>query len=236
MLVSEVQSLFRQYIDEPDQSFVTDAMVATMLQAAYQEFQWAVMQVDDGIYTTLVEITFTTQSAYDLADPANAVRVFGADANLTHPRLMKLDALYRTSDSVVLTPLEPVATPQALSQMTGAYMLDGTILRFSERRSGTLTMRYFPQYVQAGAAAATSGYIDWSVGGAGTFIDNLSMFHDVIALLAAKQYFILDNAVNDMLMAQLSMRMDALNAYLTSRAYDGSQYVSQVHTGYEFGA
>ena len=234
MQVAEVQSLFRQYIDEPDQSFVTDAMIATMLTQAYEEFRWTVMQVDDSIYTALVDITLASQTTYDLADPANTVTVLGADANLTNPRLMKLDALYRTSDTVVLTPLEPVATPQSLSQMTGAFMLDGTLLRFSERRTGTLTMRYFPQYVAAGAAAAaSSGYIDWSVGGGGSFIDNLSMFHDVIALLAAKQYFILDNAVNDMLMAQLNLRTGDLNKYLTARAYDGSQYVSQVYTGYE---
>ena len=231
MLVSEVQSLFRQYIDEPDQSFVTDAMVATMLAQAYEEFRWTVMQVDDSVYSTLVELTFASQSTYDLSLPANAVRVFGADANLTHPRLMKLDALYRTSNTVVLTPLEPVATPQSLSQMSGAFMLDGTLLRFSELRSGTLTMKYFPQYVAAGAAAATSGYVNWTVGGAGSFIDNLSMFHDVIALLASKQYFILDNAVNEMLLNQLKVRLLDLNKYLTARAYDGSQYVSQVYTG-----
>ena len=231
MLVSEVQSLFRQYIDEPDQSFVTDAMVATMLAQAYEEFRWTVMQVDDSVYSTLVELTFASQSTYDLSLPANAVRVFGADANLTHPRLMKLDALYRTSNTVVLTPLEPVATPQSLSQMSGAFMLDGTLLRFSELRSGTLTMKYFPQYVAAGAAAATSGYVNWTVGGAGAFIDNLSMFHDVIALLASKQYFILDNAVNEMLLNQLKVRLLDLNKYLTARAYDGSQYVSQVYTG-----
>jgi len=235
MLVAEVQTLFRQYIDEPDQSFVTDAMVATMLTAAYQEFQWTVMQTDDSVYTTIVDLTLSSQATYDLAAPASAVRVFGLDANLTNPRLMKLDALYRTSDTVVLTPLEPVATPQSLSQMSGAYMLDGTNLRFSERRSGTLTMKYFPQYVATGAAPATSNYINWAVGGGGTFIDNLSMFHDVIALLAAKQYFILDNAVNEMLMAQLQLRTGDLTKYLTARAYDGSQYVSQVMTGYEFG-
>lgn len=231
MLVAEVQTLFRQYIDEPDQSFVTDAMVATMLTAAYQEFQWTVMQTDDSIYTTTVDLTLSTQATYDLAAPASAVRVFGLDANLTNPRLMKLDALYRTSDTVVLTPLEPVATPQSLSQMSGAYMLDGTTLRFSERRSGTLTMKYFPQYVAVGAAPATSKYIDWTVGGTGTFIDDLSMFHDIIALSASKQYFILDNAINEMLMAQLQLRIGDLTKYLTARAYDGSQYVSQVFGG-----
>ena len=234
MLVSEVQSLFRQYIDEPDQSFVTDAMVATMLQAAYQEFQWAVMQVDDGIYTTLVEITFTTQSAYDLADPANAVRVFGADANLTHPRLMKIVGLYSVSNNMINTPMEPVTGPQALSQISGGYYLDGTVMRFSERRSGDLTLRYFPEPIAAGAAAATVGYVDWSSGT--DFIDNLTMFHDLIALIASKQYFIMDNAVNESLLGQLDIRQRDLVRYLTSREQDGSQYVQRVYNGYELGS
>ena len=238
MLVAEVQTLFRQYIDEPDQSFFTDAMVATSLAAAYEEFRWTVMQVDNSIFQYQVDLTLSTQTTYDLGNAASAVRTFGRDSNLNHPRMMKLDALYRTSSNVVLTPLEPVSGTQALAQISGGYLLEGTTIRFSEARSGTLTMKYFPQPVAAGGAgapAAATGYVDWTVGGGGTFIDNLSMFHDVIALLAAKQYFILDGAVNEVLVSQLGQRRDDLTKYLNARGQDGSQYVSQVYTGYEFG-
>ena len=62
-------------------------------------------------------------------------------------------------------------------------------MRFSERRSGDLTLRYFPEPIAAGAAAATVGYVDWSSGT--DFIANLTMFHDLIALIASKQYIII---------------------------------------------
>ena len=228
MTVTEVVTLFRQYIDEPDQTFVTDAMVASMLGAAYNEFRWFVSEMDNNVYTYEVTITNTNSSTYDLLN--GAVKVFGADANLTDPRLMKVVALHSVTNTLINTPLEPVTGPQSLARIFGGYYLDGTTLKFSELRSGDLLLRYFPQYVAAGAAAATAGYVDWS---AGTFIDNLSMFHDLIALLAAKQYFIMDGAVNEMAMAQMQMRQEELKRYLTSRGLDGSQYVQRVFTGFE---
>ena len=228
MTVTEVVTLFRQYIDEPDQTFVTDAMVASMLGAAYNEFRWFVSEMDNNVYTYEVTITNTNSSTYDLLN--GAVKVFGTDANLTHPRLMKVVALHSVTNTLINTPLESVTGPQSLARIFGGYYLDGTTLKFSELRSGDLLLRYSPQYVAAGAAAATAGYVDWS---AGTFIDNLSMFHDLIALLAAKQYFIMDGAVNEMAMAQMQMRQEELKRYLTSRGLDGSQYVQRVFTGFE---
>tara|TARA_R100001594_G_scaffold148636_2_gene204300 strand:+ start:125 stop:829 length:705 start_codon:yes stop_codon:yes gene_type:complete len=234
MIVSEVTTLFRQYIDEPDQTFVTDAMIVSMLQAAYSEFRWMVMEYDNTVYSAEVTITLSTQATYDLGDAASAVRVFGADANLTHPRLMKIVGLYSVSNNMINTPMEPVTGPQALSQISGGYYLDGTVMRFSERRSGDLTLRYFPEPIAAGAAAATVGYVDWSSGT--DFIDNLTMFHDLIALIASKQYFIMDNAVNESLLGQLDIRQRDLVRYLTSREQDGSQYVQRVYNGYELGS
>jgi len=236
MTVTEVRDLFRQYIDEPDQTFITDAMVGAMLSRAYDEFRWGVLECDDTVYTYEVTITPTTSSTYDLLGAA--VKVFGDDTNLTDPRLVKLIALHTTTDTLINTPLEPVTGPQSLAHISGGFYLDGTTIKFSEKRSGDLVLRYFPQYVAPGggvAVNASSGYVDWSVGGAGSFIDNLSMFHDVIALLAAKQYFIMDGAVNDALVAQLTIRRDALTKYLTERSLDGSQYVQRVYTGYELG-
>ena len=59
MTVTEVRDLFRQYIDEPDQTFITDAMVGAMLSRAYDEFRWGVLEFDDTVYTYEVTITPT---------------------------------------------------------------------------------------------------------------------------------------------------------------------------------
>jgi hypothetical protein len=52
--------------------------------------------------------------------------------------------------------------------------------------------------------------------------------------LAAKQYFILDGAINEPLMFQLQGRVSALAEYLNTRNYNGAQYVSQVRTSHQF--
>lgn len=233
MIVSEVTAMFRQYIDEPDQTFVTDAMVATMLAQAYREFQWTVSQVDENIYTTNVNITLAAVAVYDLESAANPVRVFGTDANLTNPRMLKLVSLATTnSDGTRNTPLRPITGQESLSSTSNSFLVDGTVLRFAGPLDLTLNLTYFPEYVSAGAAAATAGYVDWTAGA--DFIDNLSMFHDVIALLAAKQYAILDTAFNEPLMMQLEQRTRDLIQYMNTRNYSGAQYVSQVRTGHEF--
>lgn len=233
MIVSEVTTMFRQYIDEPDQTFVTDAMVATMLAQAYREFQWTVSQVDENIYTTNVDITLATVAVYDLESAANPVRIFGTDANLTNPRMLKLVSLVTTnSDGTRNTPLRPVTGQESLSSTSNSFLVDGTVLRFPASLDLTLNLTYFPEYVSAGAAAATAGYVDWTTGA--DFIDNLSMFHDVIALLAAKQYAILDTAFNEPLVMQLEQRTRDLIQYMNTRNYSGAQYVSQVRTGHEF--
>jgi hypothetical protein len=231
VIVSEVATMFRQYIDEPDQTFVTDAMVATMLAQAYREFQWNVMQIDENIYTTNVNITLSSSAVYDLASGANPVRLLGADANLTNPRMSKLVSLATVNgDGTRNTPLVPVTSDGSLSATSNSFYLDGTVLRFAGPLSLTLNLTYFPEPI-AGGGAPGSGYIDWTTGT--SFIDNLSMFHDVIALLAAKQYAILDTAFNEPLMMQLEQRVRDLKEYLNTRNYSGAQYVSQVRTGHE---
>lgn len=234
MIVSEITSLFRQYIDEPDQTFITDAMAATMLAQAYREFQWTVLQVDESIYTTNATLSLAGVASYDLADPGNALRVFGADANLTQPRMLKLVSLCTTnSDGTTNTPMTPVTTRGSLLETSDAFFLDNTFLRFGNAMTVDLQLTYFPEPTATGAVPGPgAGYVDWSTGT--SFVDNLSLFHDVIALLAAKQYFILDGVINEPLLFQLQERSSALTEYLNTRNYNGAQYVSQVRTSHQF--
>lgn len=232
MIVSEVTTMFRQYIDEPDQTFVTDAMVATMLAQAYREFQWIVSQVDQNIYTASVDIVIASASSYDLGDTTNAVRIFGADAGLTNPRFRKLVSLYTVnSDGTLNQPLRPLTGQESLTVASDAFLLDNTTLRFPSSYNATLRLKYFPEPISGGGAPG-AGYVDWTTGT--SFIDNLSMYHDVIALLGAKQYAILDGAFNEPLMAQLQQRVASLTEYLNTRNSSGAQYVSVVRTGHGF--
>jgi len=232
--VTQVQTLLRQYIDEPDQTFVTDAMLQTMLEQAYREFQWTVLQVDENIFTHSVDITLANATSYDLALSTNPVIILGTDANLTAPRMVKLVSIYTTnSDGTLNVPLTTLSSPESLAVNSDGYLLDDTTLRFPAAYDATIRLSYLPEPIAGGGAAGT-GFIDWSVATPGTFIDNLSLFHDVIALLAAKQYFILDGAINEPLAMQLQKRTGDLVEYLNTRNYNGAQYVSTVRTGNQF--
>lgn len=232
MIVSEVTTMFRQYIDEPDQTFVTDAMVTTMLAQAYREFQWIVSQVDENIYTSSVDISLVSVASYDLTLAANPVRIFGLDANLTNPRFRKLISLFTVnSDGTANQPLRPLTSQESLTVASDAFLLDGTTLRFPSSFTADLRLKYFPEPITGGGSPGT-GYVDWAAGA--SFIDNLSMFHDIIALLGAKQYAILDGAFNEPLMAQMQQRVASLTEYLNTRNYAGAQYVSRVRTGHGF--
>ena len=59
------------------------------------------------------------------------------------------------------------------------------------------------------------------------------MFHDIIALLAYKQYAIRDANVNQPLMMQLGMRLRELEAYMNRRNFEGVQYVKRTSDSYE---
>ena len=92
-----------------------------------------------------------------------------------------------------------------------------TVLRFSSRLTGTYEVNYVPEV-----------NLTWAGGGADTFIDNLSPFHDLIALLAYRQYAIVNNAESEPILRQASTRMSEFREYLQARAYDGYDYIQTV--------
>ena len=232
--IAETQALFRSYIDEPDATFVTDADVKLYLERGYDEFRHKVMQIDPAIIQSYVAFGITGSYHYDFADAGNDARLLGATTTInavSTPRLAQIIDLSIVRSATispalatlpiagslsgqVAAPLVCVPNAEALVFTQNAYTLQGTILSFGEQQTGTLLMQY----------VAESG-LDWTVGGAGTFIDNLTMFHDVIPLLAYKQYAIRDGAINEPLERQLGARLMDMREYLQTRVQGGAQYV-----------
>lgn len=100
------------------------------------------------------------------------------------------------------------------------YWLDGKILRFSVPVSGQIQIWYLP-----------TNTIDWNAAiapGANKFVDNLTQFHDIIALLAAEQYYIQQAQPNQMLELQLRRRTDKMMEFFAqSRSGKASRYVNE---------
>ena len=219
MTPAEVTTKFRQYIDEPDQTFVSDADVETYLDDGYREFRNMVCDINPMIYNVTEQMTFTNERTHNLStSTADAKSLLGVSPTGSNGRMVRLNSINKVNaDGNVTQRLEAVSNVQALDVVPGSYYLANTILRFSSKLTGTYDVNYVPEVS-----------LTWTGGGASTFIDNLTPFHDLIPLLAYRQYAIVDGAESEPILRQTATRLKEFQEYLQARAFDGYDYVQSV--------
>ncbi len=227
MIVSQVVQLFRAYCDEPDATFLTDADVTSYLREGYDEFRRKVSVLDPYVFAIDIDVNVNDEE-YDLALATNPVVLLGPDASLapgppTAPRLMQLVGVRLKGDTNTIGSYQYKGTSsiKGLINSYRTYMIMGTRLLFSESVQGEITLSYIPEQ-----------NISW-LPTSSDFIDNLSQFHDMIALYATKQYQIRDAAINQPLMTQLMQRERDLEAYVVTRNWDGPHYIQRTIDSYE---
>lgn len=220
MLVAEVKDLFRTYCDEPDETFLSGANVDTYLARGYDEFRRKVTALDPYVYAQDVSFAVTNDS-YDLADAANPVVLLGPNVPAGGDRMMDLVSIRLQSSSANYQGFQMKGTAglKGILNTYRTYALVGTRLVFSENVDDTIVVTFVPEQS-----------VSW---GTGTFIDDLSMFHDMIALYAFKQYQIRDSAFNKPLMTQLAQRETELSGYIVDRNVDASHYIQRTMDSYE---
>ena len=99
------------------------------------------------------------------------------------------------------------------------WWLDGTTVRFSSAMTGTFQLWYRPQQSIKWASAI--------IPGADVYVDDLSQYHDIIGLLAAKQYYIKEGQGNRQLDEQLARRLKKMEEFFAeSRSGQASRWVS----------
>tara|TARA_R110000751_G_C13772242_1_gene480261 strand:+ start:1612 stop:2307 length:696 start_codon:yes stop_codon:yes gene_type:complete len=217
-----VINTFRTYIDEPDQTFVSNSLVTKMLQVGYNEFRNKVITYDPSTYTKTADYVLHSAMEIDLAalTPTGFTGpVVGPLAVTAGERLELLLSLYRPGE-VTGTPLvvySPVQSISALQASMGSYYFADGLLMLSGRITATLRLAYVPD-----------SDVSWDPAAPSAYIDDLGLFHDLIALYAYKQYAISDAAINQPLLYQLEKREAALEEYLTHRTVGGANYVSNV--------
>tara|TARA_R100000808_G_scaffold3574_1_gene12574 strand:- start:350 stop:1018 length:669 start_codon:yes stop_codon:yes gene_type:complete len=220
MNVSEVKALFRAYCDEPDETFMSNDNVISYLQRGYAEFRRKITALNPYTFAVDVDIT-VTGTTYDLGSAASAVILLGPSVPAGGDRMADLVAIRAKNISTPYQGFQYKGTSsvKGLLNCYQTYTLQGTSLIFSEDVNDTLVLTYVPEST-----------VDWS---AGTFIDDMSQFHDMIALFAAQQYQIRDAAFNQPLMMQLQRRIQDLDGYTVDRNVDASHYVQRTMTSYE---
>jgi len=219
MNVAEVKALFRAYCDEPDETFLSDANVVSYLQRGYDEFRRRITALSPYAFAIDVDIAISG-TVYDLAAPTNPVILLGASVPVGVQRLVDLVAIRQqnTSAPFLGSQYKGGASVKAIMNAFRSYTLVGTKLVFSESVDNTLVITYVPE-----------SNINWTTG---TFIDDMTQFHDMIALFAVQQYQIRDAAFNQPLMIQLKQRVQDLDGYVVDRNVDASHYVQKTMSSY----
>lgn len=219
MLCEQVAALTRQYIDEPTNDFVTQAMLAGWLDQAYREWRSIVSQRDQNYLSRthlLVPTGVSTQLKGILLPP-----------NPTQPQMQRLTrVMYRQPGQpfpVILTPsgsLEQLKS-QLYSSWFSTYFLDrGTgLLWLTGNASGnTIEIQYIPE-----------PQINWLtaiVPGSNVALeDGLDDWHELIALLACQRYFIKDGTRNPVIEDMISSSKATLFAHIGKATSNSSGYI-----------
>lgn len=185
MLVTELYNYFFTLIDEGDLTAVTPTDAEGYLRQGYREFRQLVIDADPEAFLTYVDITMSGVTAYALTSIVNPVTIMGAGP-LTGPRLLALIdvATVTGTDEEFMTPVPTIVDLQSIAN---SYCLRATVLTFSESKSATIRLYYIPEES-----------VDWTKHASGDteFIDDFTGYHKLIALLAARTFFIRDWSTN----------------------------------------
>lgn len=216
--VNDIINTARTYMDEPDQTFLTDTILSAMMGIAYQEFRQKVMEADPNILATTMDLTLSGVNSVDLSTIPTPI--LGAPATAAD-RMVKLLSVY-VVDSTTGLPKQlftGVGNIQALVHGGSLYYLQGTTLWLSRRLTETVRLVYVP----SGRAVL------WQTANTAQ-PDDLDPVHDLIPLYAFRQYQMMDSAVSEALGIQISAREKALEEYLMTRSIGGPDYVKDVTT------
>jgi|TARA_R110002020_G_scaffold109774_2_gene253945 hypothetical protein len=216
MKVSEIITLFKQFANESDTTFLTAADIGTYLSQGYREFRELVTELSPEIYQESQVYSLSSVSELDLATSTPAL------LNPTGGTIMtNLLHVVMTSDAAGNDEIEYLdgGASQSSSPYFG-YALEGTKLRFGGNRSGTMRIDFVRDHgVEFDSAA---------VGYDGNAIpDILVAYHPLIALYAYRYYAIRDGDLPQDLQLQIGNLTNRLHGHLSGgRDPGGSTYVN----------
>ena len=203
-----VADYFRLIIDENDATFIDDATVSKFLEIGYDEFVQAVSDIDPNFYIATQTYTLAGVTELDLATAVPTIMgpTVAAPARQVSQilRIVQLDTSGVPTN--IYTPVysyEQLITPGTL--YPARFMLQGTLLKFSGQINATIRIEYIPL-----------SNVDWTQINVGDneYIDEMLAFHDLIALFAAKHYFMMDTADNTSTLRQIQKRLQDVNDFV----------------------
>lgn len=230
MTINDVVSLFRTYIDEPDQTFIDDDKVKTMLTVGYKEFKRKVTNIDPNTYARTIDVPMNSLRVIDLIAAGIAgfaqppVPMYGPAAAAVDALSSLISIYTKGANGAPATVFNAVHSLEALQSTPQGYLFSGPQIQFLGTLSDTVTIYYV-------AESFYSPEPDFTAGTANQHFDDLDAFHDMIPLYAYKQYAIADAATSEQIIIQLRAREGELIDYLSNRNTAGARYVQDVTSG-----
>lgn len=220
MLAEQIAAITRQYIDEPTQNNVSNLTLSGWLDQAYREFRAIVTQRDQNYLSRTHTIVNPTIAQIQLKGTL-------LPPNPTQPQMQRLTrVMYNPPGQIYPVILQPSGSLEGLkSQLfttwAAAYFLDrgtGILWTTGNMAGNSITIQYIPEpqinwltaIVPASNVALDDGLDDW---------------HELIALLAARRYFIVDGVENQQIEKLVKENKATLMAYIGKSTSNSSNYV-----------
>lgn len=210
LYVDQVADYFRKIVDESDNTFLSDTDIAQYLEIGYDQFRYYVSDIDPQQYHEVyLTPAAVTTNELDLDNILLGPLVPAANKRLQ--QIIRVTTYSAGNSPPIGNILEPVYSYESLIGMgyysfPNKYMLQGRKLLFAGIPSNQLRIEYIPQST-----------VDWTkqTSGDNEFIDDLIQYHDVIALMAARQYQMVDGATSVEIERQIAIRQSNLTDFLT---------------------
>lgn len=257
MNVLEARTLFRDYIDDPDQTFLTDAQVNQYIHFGLEDWRNIIRQHRPDILLKTIELTVATASNYEV-QPASAKPV-QASLNLNDPAILYPG---KAANTPLMGPnAVTVAGPPAITTtyygeiqtITNIYMgssdmsRDRTIRMVPLSTGGPLNMsaslnnyilqKYTLYFNARFPNEITIEFFPRRTTNLAGMTDTqpledgmLEEFQELAILLGTRRYFIRDGMINEPIERQIQLNSDSFVRFLLGgRLRDAFDGVSVTH-------
>jgi len=218
MTIQQIARLFRQFVDEPNKTFLTDDDVKLYLQIAYDQFREIATEIDPKTFAEkLADVPLGNQTQIDLTQ--SPIVAGGTNSILGNTAYASGRVMLRITDVVQTSTLGDLSTLTQILRAAGSYndlyvpdllaaptyYLQGNIMFFGEGMAGNYTILGVKQQDPA----------LWSNLSATTPPDTTAInYHDLIALIAYRNYAVRDGALSQAAETQLAQRKAEFMEYI----------------------
>ena len=225
---ADIANYMRALVDDPDAVFLSPSRLAAFLDTAYTQFRSHLP--DESFEVRYDPAALAAQIELDLSGI-----LFGFAA--TQPRCQRITRVMAIdSASNFLGLLQPAGNFEGLFQAPAAslwawygsarWWLDGRALRFSAPYTGAIRIMYLPDSTLNWTTAIAAG------NAAGGYVDDFGQWHDIIARMAAQDYYAADGKANAKLDQTLALRLQDMDAFVArGRSGLASNYVRDIEQG-----